>query len=50
MLTEKEIDDQFERIQKYLRWLGNVGLYETWDILMIVMRTDHYYIFRREIK
>ncbi|KKM07071.1 hypothetical protein LCGC14_1737650 [marine sediment metagenome] len=50
MLTEKEIDNQFNELDKYLRWLGNAGLYETWDILMTAVRTDHYYIFRREIK
>ena len=50
MLTEKEIDEQFEELHKYLRWLIAAGFYETWDVLMEVLRTDHYYIFRREIK
>lgn len=50
MLTKKEIDDQFDKLHKYFRWLIATGLYETWDILSEVLRTDHYYIFQREIK
>lgn len=50
MLTEKQIDDQFSSLDKYLHWLINVGLWDTWDIMMIVLRADPLYIFRREIK
>jgi len=50
MITEKEIDERFDELGKYLRWLIAVGFFETWEILMEVLRTDSYYIFRREIK
>lgn len=50
MLTEKQIDDQFSDLDKYLRWLINTGLWDTWDIMMIVLRADHHYILRRKIK
>lgn len=29
MPTEKQIDDQFSDLDKYLRWLINAGLWET---------------------
>lgn len=50
MLTKEEIDERFDELGKYLRWLIATGLYETWEVLMEVLRTDSYYIFRREIK
>lgn len=50
MLTKEEIDERFDKLGKYLRWLIAIGFFETWDILMEVLRTDPYYICRREIK
>jgi len=50
MLTEEQIDDQFDELGKYLRWLIDAGLWDTWEIMMEVLRTDHSYIVRREIK
>lgn len=50
MPTEKEINDQFSSLDKYLRWLINAGLWDTWDVMMIVLRTDPLYIVRRKIK
>ncbi len=50
ILTEKQIDDQFDELHKYFRWLIHVGLWETWEILSATMRVDPKYIIRREIK
>ncbi len=50
MPTEKQIDEQFDELHKYFRWLINAGLWDTWDVMIIVLRTDPPYIVRRKIK
>ena len=50
MLTEKQIDDQFDELHKYFRWLINAGLFDTWEILIEALRIDPNYIVRRKIK
>lgn len=49
-LTEKQVDEQFDKLHKYFRWLICAGLWETWEVLIAAMRADPKYIIRREIK
>lgn len=50
MPTKKQIDDHFDELHKYFRWLIRIGYYETWEVLSAALRIDHDYILRRKIK